>query len=135
MKNSTKILVAYLALSGLMPFAVASMAAFAPARAAEVLQFGPLSPYVQKLLLFISVCLYAFAAVYAFAIVQLIKKRKAGFSVALLLSGITIGTGLYLMTGYKLIGVDDIMTGASDFGKGILMLVLTLVARRKENFA
>jgi hypothetical protein len=129
MKSSTKLLIALLSLSAFMPLTAALLGTFNHAAAADMFLKAPNSPAYTKFWIVIAACMYGYVALYGLAIKWVINGDRHGYSLSMLAGYITVGTGIFMMLALNAYGINDIMLGATDIVKGILILALTRIAR------
>lgn len=135
MKTITKILIAVLILSGLMPLMMGTFLLFNQLKAAEMFHIGTITPDLDKIFLIMSVMMFTIVTFHAAAVYWIVKRKAEGLSLSLLLGFIIFISAAIMLVSFKMHGINDSMFYVIDFIKGILILLLTLAARKKQYIA
>lgn len=120
-----KILIALLALSGLMPLFIGILCLFANDKALEFLKMTR-TPDVYQLSFIFGLCALGFVVIYSQAIAWVIKDKREGYTLSKLIGAVSTASGILMLT---MINRPDF--GGPDLVKGILILAVAYWAERK----
>ena len=131
----SKILIAVLILSGIMPLMVSYFAVFNHQKIMEMFHLTAAStPDVEKSTGIIGSA-YVFAAIIQFlAAIWIWKRKDEGYALSLWVSYMLIGAGLYMFIFFRLHHFSDSYY-LVDVVKGVIIVTLTLLAKSKTTKA
>jgi hypothetical protein len=131
MKTITKVLIAVLSIYGLGPLTGALFCFFNPAKQAEFMHLGSVTPDVEKLLLLSGTLLFGQVILYFSTIALLVKGMKQGFMYAVTCGLIELVQGILIviaLNGHNMGSATDLIAIA----KGALLFGLALLAFKKQ---
>ncbi|MEQ8325348.1 MAG: hypothetical protein RID18_13540 [Cytophagales bacterium] len=133
MKITNRILAIVLVISGLIPFMNTILAATNQSMIAEIFKFNTApSPELQLTFVMLGAA-GLFASITQFlAAVWVWTGKKEGLKLSMVVGIILLSASLYIFIGLTKFGVNDPSLYAPDTIKGLLILVLTIVALRKR---
>lgn len=133
MKIFTKILIALLALTTLIPFMVASMCLFNQTKALEFFDAEMLSADLEKVLFVLGGFILATAILPILAIVWLIKRKTDGYVLAYVAGFIALGRGLLTLFYFNTHGIDNTKLTMTPIVIGVILLLFSYLAAKQEH--
>ena len=132
MKTVTKILIAVLIISGLMPLMACVFAAFNQPMLMEMFHLTSAStPDLEKTIVILGAAMIAAALIQFLAAAWIWKGKAEGLTLSLWVSFLLISAALYMFIFFIRYNINDSMLFAIDLVKGFLILALTLYVRKK----
>lgn len=132
MRTITRILILILVFTALVPIKLGVQCLFSPSDALAFFNIPLNDPglITEKLLIVLGGYVLAMVTVQILAIVWLIQKKPAGFTLSFLLGILSIGRGLIIMGLFGLGDSLEMRISLSPIVFGILIMVFSLVARK-----
>ena len=135
MKTTTKILIAVLILSGLMPLAACYFAIFDQQKIMEMFHLTASStPDLEKTIGIVGAALVMAAIIQFLAAAWIWKRKEEGFALSHWIGIMLISMGIYMFIFFRLHAFNDSFY-IVDLVKGILILTLTIMAKRTTKSA
>jgi hypothetical protein len=132
MKGFTKILIAVLLITTLIPICIGILCLFDQPGALQFFSLDFLSPESEKLLFVLGGFMLATAVLPILAIVWLSKQKPGGFTLAYIVGFIAFGRGVMTMGNFYRQDVVDTKLIATPLAIGALVLIITLIASRQQ---
>jgi hypothetical protein len=133
MKFLTKIVIAVLIVTALVPLKMGLLCLFQPGQAAVFFNLAQLSADVEKLLAVLGCFILATAAFQVLAITWLIMGNSHGFSLSAVVGVISVGRGIMMCI--LLQNSSNLSFSAFPLVFGTLILTLTLIAGKQQKAA
>ena len=129
MRTFSKMLIAVLIISALLPLWVTVSLLFYQQGAIAALQISELTPDIEKIFLISGAYMLSFLLLFAVAAWWIARDNKAGLSLAFVLGVITLVRGIFLFTAFNKHGFEATILASVGTIDGILILIFSFLAK------
>ncbi len=133
MKPLTKILIAILVLTAIVPFKLALLCIMNPGDAISFFDIATVTPEIEKLLIVTGCFVLATVAFQLVAAWWLVTGKAAGFDLAVFTGCIAIGRGALMLLLLKSHDSNDIRISIVPIVFGTLILVFSIIAAKRHS--
>jgi len=131
----TKLLIGVLGLTALIPIKLGLICLFSQTNALEFFVMQTLTPDSQKLLIVLGCFVLATVVIQVLALTWLFKGRTEGFSLSIFVGLINIGRGILMFFLLETQSSNDLRISVAPIVIGTIILILTIIASKKQKFA
>ncbi|MFT3911521.1 MAG: hypothetical protein QM737_19005 [Ferruginibacter sp.] len=132
MKILTKLLVAMLAITSLIPVKLGMLCLFDQQGAAEFFDVKSVSPGIEKIFFVLGGFVLATLVIPVLSIIWLIKRKNEGFVLAYLTGFISLARGMLMLINFNSNKIDGTRITVTPIIIGFVILLLTFVAGKQE---
>ena len=131
MRSLTKILIAILLITSLIPVAVAVFCLFDHTKALEFFGLQIRSADLEKIFFVLAGFVLSTVVIPVLAVIWLIKGRPGGITLAYLAGFIALARGILTLIKFNSHNIHDTKLSATPIAIGLLILLLTFIASRQ----